>query len=125
MPVKYYVDATKKYVVDDLFTKTAENYVKDFQEERIKSAQIRKFYHEALLIESRILDADSQEDEFLAQRPYINMMKAKATYAKSRNHVGDKFVSFIENNLIQTVKDFKDYRVFCDLFEAIIAYYSK
>ncbi|HCT84705.1 MAG TPA: type III-A CRISPR-associated protein Csm2 [Candidatus Margulisbacteria bacterium] len=129
MPIIYYKDSIKKSVKDDLFTTIAKQYVGQFkvdkQGKEINSAQIRKFYQEALTIESKINEADDKDQEYHMQKPYINMIKAKAEYARSRKHVGDKFVSFIEENLIDTVDDYRDYGVFCDLFESIIAYYGK
>lgn len=82
----------------ELFAAVAENYAN----QRIASSkntnqltQLRKFYAELLRWYEQVFYQDSpqrREAELHAVLPYIKMLKAKATYAQHRKHVGEDFV---------------------------------
>ena len=82
----------------ELFAAVAEDYAN----QRITSSkntnqltQLRKFYAELLRWYEQVFYQDSpqrREIELHAVLPYIKMLKAKATYAQHRKHVGEDFV---------------------------------
>jgi CRISPR type III-A-associated protein Csm2 len=89
-----------------------------------KISQIRKFYDEVCMWESKIKD----EKTFSEILPFIKMLNAKAAYARGREHVDDKFVAFISTCLSQIkecnqegIKAYKNFRTF---FEAFYGFYK-
>ena len=109
-------------VKEDLFSEDAKLIAESFKGE-MRNSQLRKFYDEILkrklIIELK--KEHEREDEFKRQLPYIKMMIAKVYYALKRRTVGQNFKRFIEDN-IGKVKTLKEFLVFCDLFEAVVAY---
>ncbi len=149
--VKYFKDKSKGIVNEELFSSVAEEIARKFGQpekkslgkdrrgkEKIKNlsnskSQIRKFYDEVLrnkvIIESISSSQDSSreeyeiiiEREFRKRLPYIKMLKAKVTYAYVREKITSDFRRFIEEN-IDSISDWEDFKVFCDFFEAVVAY---
>ncbi len=149
--VKYFKDKSKGIVNEELFSSVAEEIAKKFGQSEKKSlgkdrkgkektknlsnskSQIRKFYDEVLrnkvIIESMSSSQDSSreeyeiivEREFRKRLPYIKMLKAKVTYAYVREKITSDFKKFIEEN-IDSIRDWEDFKVFCDFFEAVVAY---
>lgn len=126
---EFFSDLNEKIIKDNLLTETAQNYVNEFKKndtkndgKEIKNApsltQVRKFYNEVLTFKQKI---ETGASTFKKELPYIKMLKAKAQYAYNRKNVNSKFVNFINKN-IDEIKDYDDFKVFCDLFESIIAY---
>jgi len=142
--VAYYDDPEKKIVKKDLFSDYAHEIAKNLakkEEYRTKSgkkrfrtntlSQIRKFYDDLLRIKMSIqlkrngLERSKEEnEEFIRKLPYIKMMKAKVSYALSRDKITKDFYDFINEN-VDYIKDIDDFFTFCNLFEAIIAYSSQ
>ncbi len=133
--MRYFTDENKEIVNPDLFTTEAENLAKRFAEiehynqdnrgrpkirENHKS-QIRKFFDDTLRYRTLIESAEDIDKEFRRQLPYIRMMAAKASYSLSRDKITNEFKKFLEDNL-NNLEDFRDFKVFCELFEAIVAY---
>ncbi len=142
---EFFEDINKKIVKTNLFTDTAENYVKKFkdtkdtkkifnhrtkkQEEKIikntpTTTQIRKFFNDILVIKQKFENTSNINDEFKRQLPYIKMLKAKVEYSFHRDKVNSAFKNFIIKN-IDEIQDVDDFFVFCDFFESIIAYCVK
>ncbi len=145
--VKYFEDKSKGIVNKELFSSIAEGVAKEFGkvfEKKVgrgrprklsnTKSQIRKFYDDVLknkmMIESAISSHNYKEDteskkrvneEFVKRLPYIKMLKAKAAYVYEREKITPAFKSFIEEN-IDSINDWEDFRVFCDFFEAVVAY---
>lgn len=89
-----------------------------------KISQIRKFYDEVCMWETRAKD----EKTFSEILPFIKMLNAKAAYARGREHVDDKFVTLISTCLAQInecdqegIKAYKNFRTF---FEAFYGFYK-
>ncbi len=130
--MEFWKDKDKGTVNAELFSKEAEKIVASFlkginklgkNEPELNKNQIRKFYNDVLSIKSKIDISESIELEFERQKPYLNMLKAKVAYAKSRNHIrGDNFEAFIKTSLNE-INDVQDFKVFCSLYEAVIAYF--
>ncbi|MDO4776207.1 MAG: type III-A CRISPR-associated protein Csm2 [Cardiobacteriaceae bacterium] len=72
-----------------------------------KSTQLRKFYDELAMWDSKIhrpLNQESRQAEYDKAAPFIHMLKAKVAYAKSREHVNEDFCK-IFNRLITQIND--------------------
>ena len=133
----FFEDINNRIVKVNLFSDTANeeanSFIKVYKDKwgNIKgkkgtpsSTQIRKFFNDLLVIKQKIeniLDKNEKKIEFKRQLPYIKMLKAKVAYAKSRDNVNQEFVEFIRK-YIKEINDLDDFFVFCDFFEAIIAY---
>ena len=65
-----------------------------------KPTQLRKFYDEIVLWDSKVMMHPEKFDEYL---PFIRMMNAKAAYAKGRKLVDDNFVNLMHKGLQQVV----------------------
>ncbi|MGB9745224.1 MAG: type III-A CRISPR-associated protein Csm2, partial [Desulfurella sp.] len=85
---------------------------------------IRKFYDEVLRLRLKLDSANDKEKKFAEILPYLRMLIPKVIYSKSRNNVDESFESFIKMN-IENITKVKEFEVFCDLFEAVIAYTKK
>ncbi|MDD4527944.1 MAG: type III-A CRISPR-associated protein Csm2 [Candidatus Margulisbacteria bacterium] len=130
--MEFWKDKEKGIVNAELFSKKAEEIVISLTsvnkwekiEKELDKNQIRKFYNDVLTIKSKINSSENIELEFERQKPYLNMLRAKVAYARSRKHIrGDNFVLFITNSLNE-VNDVQDFKVFCSLYEAVIAYFG-
>ena len=121
--VTFYRDKEKRTLKPELFSSVAEDLAKElsaFQKSN-KRTQIRKFYDEVLRLNSLAKSNQNDWDNIL---PYVNMLIAKATYARGRNLVTEEFVDFIKKSMGQ-IQDPKDLDVFANLFEAFMGFYKK
>lgn len=88
---------------------------------RNKSTQLRRFYDELVLWETRASQQPERFDEFL---PFILMINAKAAYAEGRKLVDRTFVNLLHHTLAQ-VKE-ADTLTTCKLFwEAFMGFYKQ
>lgn len=88
---------------------------------RNKSTQLRRFYDELVLWETRASQQPAKFDEFL---PFILMINAKAAYAEGRKLVDRTFVNLLHHTLGK-VKD-ADTLTTCKLFwEAFMGFYKQ
>ena len=109
-----------------LFSDTAEKLAKDLAEDcqasknrENKRTQIRKFYDEVVRLD---MEAKAKPQEWDNILPLINMLTAKAAYAKGRRLVSDNFVNFIRSSIKQ-ISGKKDLELFANFFEAFIGFY--
>lgn len=110
----------------DLFNGVARQVAETINENRSanKPSQIRKFYDELCLWETKV-NQDSEKDERFAEYlPFILMLNAKAAYAKGRKLVDDNFVKLIGDSLKQ-VKDPATLRICKLFFEAFLGFYKE
>ncbi|MGC8502919.1 type III-A CRISPR-associated protein Csm2 [Desulfurella sp.] len=122
---KDYFKPNSDIVKDDLFSVTADKITESFSKEGgITGSQIRKFYDEVLRLRLKLDSANDKEKKFVEILPYIKMLIPKVIYSKSRNNTNESFESFIKMN-IENITKVKEFEVFCDLFEAVIAYTKK
>ncbi len=118
---KDYFDNENNIVVD-LFSEKANEIAKSFY--NTKDSQIRKFYDEILKRKMIIELAEGRENKekvFRKQLPYIKMLLAKVTYSSKRRNVDKNFKEFLYKN-IGYISTLDEFLVFCDLFEAVVAY---
>ena len=86
-----------------------------------KSTQLRRFYDELVLWETRVSQQPGKFEEFL---PFILMINAKAAYAEGRKLVDRNFVNLIHHTLSE-VKDAETLTI-CKLFwEAFMGFYKQ
>lgn len=107
----------------------AEKLAQNFVDNKITSAQLRKFYNEFKGLErkyqtkmlSRTPGETAKDEIFISILPQIKIMKAKVSYAKSRNVVPDVFEKWMKDSVdsINSAKEFEDFLLH---FEAIVGY---
>ncbi|MBL8254917.1 MAG: type III-A CRISPR-associated protein Csm2 [Candidatus Competibacter sp.] len=86
-----------------------------------KPSQIRKFYDELCMWETKV---GLEPERFKDYLPFILMLNAKLAYAKGRRLVDDKFVKLIGDCLKQ-VKDPETLRICKLFFEAFLGFYKE
>ncbi|WP_291490191.1 type III-A CRISPR-associated protein Csm2 [Desulfurella sp.] len=124
-PKDYFKEPNSDIVKDDLFSVTADKITESFSKEGgITGSQIRKFYDEVLRLKLKLDSASDKETKFVEILPYLKMLIPKVIYSKNRNNANESFESFIKMN-IENITKVREFEVFCDLFEAIIAYTKK
>jgi len=126
LEIDFFKDKQKHILNPDLLSDKAKELAKFIRPSQTSIHQIRKFYNQALLIKQKIVSKgkeEKMEEEFLRQLPYIKMFKAHAAYAANRKNsrITWQFKKFIDE-LIDKVNDRHDFLVFCDLFEAVVAF---
>jgi len=130
--IVFYKDKAKGIVEPKLFSDVAEKaaagIAKSGQKDgRIrldhnKRTQIRKFYDEVMRLNGNV---KSKPDDWDIVLPYINMLIAKAAYARGRNSlVTDEFVGMIKSCVEQVQKP-ADLDVFANFFEAFMGFYRQ
>jgi len=86
-----------------------------------KPSQIRKFYDELCMWETKISQEPEKFDDYL---PFILMLNAKLAYANGRKLVDANFVKLISDCLKQ-VKDQNTLRICKLFFEAFLGFYKE
>ncbi|CAH1904260.1 CRISPR system Cms protein Csm2 (modular protein) [Candidatus Nitrotoga sp. HW29] len=108
----------------ELFNGTARKVaevVSTSDKNRNKSTQLRRFYDELVLWETRANQQPAKFDEYL---PFIRMINAKAAYAEGRKLVNRTFVNLLQ----QTLAEVEDPQTLtaCKLFwEAFMGFYKQ
>ncbi|MYD30015.1 MAG: type III-A CRISPR-associated protein Csm2 [Nitrospira sp. SB0677_bin_15] len=92
----------------DLFCKVAEDAAKDVAQwkeegqcvgrDASKSTQLRKFYDEICMWNSKVQQEPERFEEVL---PFILMLKAKVAYAKGRKHVNGNYFTLLNHCLTE------------------------
>ncbi len=123
-PDKYFDEHNN--VRPSLFVDDAENTAKSFRnslnnERPMKGSQVRKFYDEVLRLKLQIQSSENEEEKFKKVLPYIKMIIPKAVYSKAKNNANTNFERFIKDN-IGNINNIEQFEVFCDFFEAVVAY---
>jgi len=80
-----------------------------------KATQLRKFYDELVLWDSKVNQQPDKFDEYL---PFIRMLNAKAAYAQGRNLVDENFVRLLNNGLkqVETAETLHTFKLFMEAF---------
>jgi len=122
----FWKDREKRKIDPTLFSVKAESMAKEMAddckksgEKQNKRTQIRKFYDEVARLNMEAKNRKAEWDNIL---PLVNMITAKAAYARGRELVSDTFLNFIKHSVDQT-KDPEDLAVFADFFEAFFGFY--
>ncbi len=114
-----------KLLLDD-----AKIWAREFVNSRpeLKSAQIRRFYHDVKALEYRIVSQDNKEKEeekFEENLPLIKMLKSKVAYAcpkYGKKNVPEKFKEFMDK-CIDGINSLDDFKAFILFFEAVVGYF--
>lgn len=85
-----------------------------------KSTQLRRFYDEIVLWDTRVAQQPEKFDEFL---PLIRMLNAKAAYAQGRKLVDAVFVNLLRDTLAE-VKDAETMANCKRFWEAFMGFYK-
>ncbi len=124
--IVFWKDKENRKVDPALFSDTAEKLAKDLAEDcqasknrENKRTQIRKFYDEVVRLD---MEAKAKPEEWDNILPLVNMLTAKAAYAKGRRLVSDNFVNFIRSSIKQ-ISGKKDLELFANFFEAFMGFY--
>ena len=93
-------------------------------EKENKTTQIRRFYDELVLWYDKVFavkNSDEQDQRLERALPYIQMLRAKAAYARGRGLINDTFLEMF-NHIIQQIQN-KDQLKNAKLFmEAFLGY---
>ena len=90
----------------------------------LKTSQMRRFFDEVKAIERRIDLATVEEGPaaFARERAGLALLKAKSSYAVSRDVAPPAFNQFMFDS-VASIKDVQDFRAFVKVFEAIVAFH--
>lgn len=99
----------------------AEHVAKCLGDEKLKPAQLRKFYSEVKTLERIWITRDRTDEAFADLLPQIKILKAKAVYAKERSVAGDYFQRWLTAH-VNAVKNPKDFAAFLLHFEAVVGF---
>ncbi|MFC3875420.1 type III-A CRISPR-associated protein Csm2 [Neisseria musculi] len=108
----------------DIFSTVAQEaaeYIHDFNKSKNKSTQLRKFYDELAMWHDKVFQAADRAGEYQKAAPFIQMLKAKAAYARGREHVNEQFVDMF-NHIIDQINSadaLKNAKLF---FEAVLGF---
>ena len=107
-----------KNIKADLFDSVAQETAKiiaDTKKETNKPTQLRRFYDEIVLWESKVSQHPDKFEEYL---PFIRMINAKVAYALGRKLVDDNFVKLINDGLrqIDSVDTMRNFKLFMEAF---------
>jgi len=112
-----------KDIKADLFDGVARETAETIADNRNsnKPTQLRRFYEEIVMWESKAGQHPEKFDEYL---PFIRMINAKAAYALGRKLVDDNYVKLISDGL-QQVDSLKTLRHFKLFMEAFMGFYKE
>ncbi len=86
-----------------------------------KSSQLRRFYDELVYLNNKVQRSENKSEEYKRVAPYVQMLRAKAAYAKGRKLIDDKFYERF-NVLIQQVDSEKTLERAKLFFEAFLGF---
>ncbi len=115
---------TPKEIDPDLFNgiaSEAAEAIADTKKELNKPTQLRRFYDEIVMWESK---AGMNQDKFPEFLPFIRMINAKVAYALGRSLVDKNFADLISHGLKQ-VETYQDLRHFKLFMEAFMGFYKQ
>jgi len=125
--VDYYVNGNREQLRPNLLYTDAEKIAGHVKGRKMRYTQPRKFYNQAIMhrqkLEEKTKNNENEDMIFKKELPYIKMMVAKVKYAQGKkgSHISKEFVEFIDT-YIGRIETKKDFMLFCDLFEAVMAY---
>jgi CRISPR-associated protein Csm2 len=123
--IRFWKNKENRTIHPDLFSKQAEELAlelaRDANQARDvnKRTQLRKFYDEVLRLNTEAKRQEGNWDDIL---PLVNMVVAKAAYAKGRNKISENFLGFVRDSVKQ-VQDAEDLNLFTNFFEAFMGFY--
>jgi len=129
MEIIFWQDKGTGKIDPALFNQQAEDMAKGLAEDLNKSrrkdvnkqTQLRRFYDEVLRLDAETKTAGREKWDFIL--PQVHMLVSKAAYAKGREKISDRFLTFIKSSVNQ-IEDPKDLSVFASFFEAVMGFYK-
>ena len=100
-----------------------------FAKEVNKPAQLRRFYDELVMWHDKVFAKQTQQErqeEFLKFLPYIQMLRAKAAYAKGRTRINETFYGMFDNLIeqVNSPEHLKRARLFMEALLGYLKYYG-
>ncbi len=132
--ITFWTDRDKGLIDPLLLSDTAEELAREIAMENKtnrkhnKRTQLRKFYDEVvnLSMQASALDENSDNEEsnrkWNAIHALVNMIVAKAAYAKGRELISTNFLNFIKNG-VSEIEESKDLKLFKTFFESFMGFY--
>lgn len=107
-----------KIIKAELFDRVAKEAaitIAGSKKETNKPTQLRRFYDEIVLWESKVSQHPEKFEEYL---PFIRMINAKVAYALGRKLVDDNFVKLINDGLrqVDSVDTMRHFKLFMEAF---------
>ncbi|VEN73373.1 CRISPR type III-A/MTUBE-associated protein Csm2 [Candidatus Desulfarcum epimagneticum] len=131
--IQFWEDREKKLVHIKLLSEVADKFARKIAEDNKrnkkmnKRTQIRKFYDEVshLNMEARELEPDDPDYDrrWNAILALVNMLVAKAAYARGRELISGHFLAFIKDSVLD-IEEKDDLKVFGYFFEAFMGFYK-
>ncbi|MCU0645197.1 MAG: type III-A CRISPR-associated protein Csm2 [bacterium] len=127
--IQFYADEAKEQIFVELLETKALNWAVSFihpqiSREKLNAAQIRRFHNDVRELEAKIEAAGVTG--FNKMLPLVKMMKSKVAYAcpsdGRERKVPEEFRSYMET-MINSIKDYKDFKAFSLCFEAVVGYF--
>lgn len=104
----------------DLFSRVAEQTAETINAGRPKNkpTQLRKFYDEIVMWETRISASPNSFDSFKESLPFIQMINAKVAYAKGRKLVDDNYLKLMHHCLdqVDSPETMRNFKLFIEAF---------
>lgn len=120
----YYTDKEKKKLNTKWVDEEALKVAQEVGNEKLKSAQLRRFYSEVKTLERVWTTRGQTAEAFLELLPQIKILKAKVVYAKERGVAGDYFQRWMAEH-VNAIKDVEDFKAFLLHFEAVVGFSKK
>jgi len=120
----------KQVIKEDLLDGKAEEIANSFlkqpltekrRERPLTSAQLRRFYADFKQLEKKV---NLETRDFLETKPFIKMMKSKASYAANPDNqkIPTVFKNFLVNHVDQ-IHSKDDFKAFMLHFEAVVGFF--
>jgi len=120
-------DETASKIANELVRKTGTDKWGNSRFNGVSSTQLRRLFDEVKRFERNL---KANPDSWEAVLPLIKMIKSKSAYSTSRAIKQSKYDAKYYSSLndfiksgIDNVKEYKDYKAFCLLFEAVYGFY--
>lgn len=116
------LDPVEPNLFADIAFEAARNCIGE--RDKNKPAQLRKFYDELVMWHDKVHFAQTPEaknDKFREASPFIQMLRAKAAYARGRGLVDDAFFNLFDD-LVSQIKTPETLRTAKFFFEAFLGY---
>lgn len=120
----------KRDLLSDVAERCAYEVAERSGNNKSKPTQLRRFYDELCMWHERVFRENSSDDraeKFREFDPFIQMMIAKAAYAKSREHIDDSFFNLFKRVITQIgdPASLKNAKLFMEAFMGFYKGYKK
>lgn len=104
----------------EIYIDWAKEIANKLSNSNMTTASLRKFYNQIKGLQHLL----TNEENFNANKYRLYNIIPLAQY-KLNSSVPQEFVDFLEVNLQQVEKDFKNFQVFVDHFQSVVAYFKE